>query len=52
MKTSLKTNSRFIQSIVTTARDAQTQMPWERGATRLAMIARRRAALQSNLRSA
>lgn len=52
MTTPQKTNARFIKSIVATAKETQTQMPWERGATRLAMIARRRAALQASLRSA
>ncbi|PYG31199.1 hypothetical protein [Pelagimonas varians] len=52
MTPSPKINSRFIKSIVTTAKETQTEMPWERGATRLAMIARRRVALKSSLRSA
>ncbi|MGH1413849.1 MAG: hypothetical protein ACRBB0_10155 [Pelagimonas sp.] len=52
MKTKMKTNTRFIKSIVATAKDTKTQMPWERGATRTATLARRRAALQAQLRSA
>lgn len=56
MKTATKTpatgKARFIKSIVATARETNTQMPWERGATRMASIARRRAALQAHLRSA
>lgn len=52
MKTPIKSNARFIKSIVATAKETQTQMPWERGATRLTTIARRRAALLGHLRTA
>ncbi|WP_299935593.1 hypothetical protein [uncultured Pelagimonas sp.] len=52
MKTQMKPKTRFIKSIVATAKETQTQMPWERGATRMASIARRRAALMGNLRTA
>ncbi|CUH74887.1 hypothetical protein [Tropicibacter naphthalenivorans] len=33
--------TRFIKSIVATAKTTETRLPWERGAPRAAMIARR-----------
>ena len=51
-KAPAKGNARFIKSIVATAQDTSVQMPWERGARRQALIARRRAALLEHLRSA
>lgn len=37
----MKTNTRFIKSIIETAEKNQTVMPWSRGATRAAFIAKR-----------
>lgn len=34
--------TRFIKSIIATAKDAKTAMPWERGARREAFIAARK----------
>ena len=40
---SMKTNNRFIKSVIETARKTETQMPWTRGARRADMIANRHA---------
>lgn len=37
----MKPKARFIKSVVEAAQKSDTQMPWERGARREAMIARR-----------
>lgn len=39
----MKTNTRFIKSVVETARKDETVMPWARGTRRAEMIARRAA---------
>mgnify|MGYP000374139236 FL=1 len=36
--------SRFVKSIVSTSKSQDVKMPWKRGATRKAMIARRQKA--------
>jgi len=40
----MKTNTRFIKSVVETAAKNDTVMPWARGARRAAFIAKRNAA--------
>lgn len=40
----MKTNTRFIKSVVATAAKETTVMPWARGARRAAFIAKREAA--------
>jgi len=42
----MKTNKRFIKSIVDTAATETTVMPWARGSRRAAFIAKRNAASQ------
>ncbi|MBO6865601.1 MAG: hypothetical protein JJ877_01045 [Thalassococcus sp.] len=37
----MKTRTRFIKSVLNTAATTETKLPWERGATRQAMIAKR-----------
>lgn len=37
----MKTNTRFIKGVLETAKTADTQMPWTRGARRAAFIAKR-----------
>jgi len=37
----MKTNTRFIQSIVKTAKTTDVEMPWTRGARRAAFISKR-----------
>lgn len=37
----MKTRTRFIKSVLKTAETSEVKMPWERGATRNAMIAKR-----------
>lgn len=39
----MKTNTRFIKSIIETAAKDDTVMPWARGARRVAFIAKRNA---------
>ncbi len=39
----MKTNARFVKSIVKTAAENDTVMPWARGKRRAAFIAKRRA---------
>ena len=41
----MKTNTRFIKSVVATAADDKTVMPWARGTRRAAFIAKRKADL-------
>ncbi|WP_339769838.1 hypothetical protein [uncultured Pseudosulfitobacter sp.] len=41
----MKTNTRFIKSVVATAADDKTVMPWARGPRRAAFIAKRKADL-------
>lgn len=41
----VSTQNRWIQARLTAAKTLEHQMPWERGARRLAFIARRRASL-------
>ncbi|MCR8826165.1 hypothetical protein [Pseudosulfitobacter koreensis] len=41
----MKTNTRFIKSVVAAAADDKTVMPWARGARRAAFIAKRKAEL-------
>ncbi|SIS67108.1 hypothetical protein SAMN05421759_102230 [Roseivivax lentus] len=36
-----KPQRRFIKSVLKAAKECETQMPWQRGAARAAMIARR-----------
>ena len=50
----MKTQSRFIKSVLETARNDETVMPWSRGARRAEMIARRKSAAEQKecLRSA
>lgn len=38
----MKKQSRFLKSVIATAKDAQIRMPFERGATREAFIAKRK----------
>ncbi len=40
----MKTNARFIKSVVKAAAENDTVMPWARGSRRVAFIAKRRAA--------
>ena len=42
----MKTRTRFIKSIVAAAQNEDVQMPWTRGATRAATIARRNAKVE------
>jgi len=44
----MKTNTRFIKSVVETARRDETVMPWARGARRAEMIARRAASAEKH----
>ncbi|MCG7627629.1 hypothetical protein MHM88_07420 [Epibacterium sp. MM17-32] len=39
----MPSQSRFVKSIIATSKAQEVRMPWTRGATRKAMIARRRA---------
>ncbi|MBM1814102.1 hypothetical protein [Pseudosulfitobacter pseudonitzschiae] len=41
----MKTNTRFIKSVVAAAADEKTVMPWARGTRRAAFIAKRKAEL-------
>lgn len=42
----MKTRTRFIKSIVAAAQAEEVRMPWARGATRAASIARRNAKVE------
>ena len=48
----MKPKTRFIKSIVETARKAEAELPWARGARRAAMIARRAAQPAPAMRTA
>ena len=48
----MKTNTRFIKSVVETAAKNDTVMPWTRGARRAAFIAKRNASEQTLRKSA
>lgn len=48
----MKTQSRFIKSITTTAKETTVSMPWERGARRAAFAAKRKAAPEQQLKRA
>ena len=38
----MKKQSRFLKSVIATAKDARVELPWERGVRRAAAIARRK----------
>lgn len=46
----MKPKSRFIKSVVETARKSDVQLPWERGPRRKETIARRQAAAETRRR--
>lgn len=48
----MKPKARFIKSVIDTAKDCDTRMPWTRGARRAEFIASRRPALVARLRTA
>lgn len=49
----MKVRTRFIQSVIKTAKSESTRMPWSRGVTRDILVAARRApATTQNIRTA
>ncbi|WP_295316338.1 hypothetical protein [Roseobacter sp.] len=48
----MKTNKRFIRSVIKTADTSKTEMPWQRGVRRAAFIAKRAGKEQPVARSA
>ncbi len=48
----MKTNTRFIKSIIETAANNQAVMPWSRGATRAAFIEKRAVAAANGQKTA
>ena len=48
----MKTNARFIKSIVTTASKSDADLPWRRGARRAAYVAKRAMAAEPERKSA
>ncbi len=48
----MKTNTRFIQSIVKTSQDSDVVMPWARGQRRKAFVEKRAAAANSARKTA
>jgi hypothetical protein len=48
----MKTNTRFIQSVVKTVQSNEVVMPWTRGKPRQAFIEKRRGKMQNDCKSA